>query len=263
MYNYPPNNFLYTSYRIEAIFSNGEEPISPRMATGFVLEIGNGIPFIITNRHVIELDYKQQTPKYKDFKLVELKLTSRRQNDTEYSININPETEFCFHDNIENDVVIIKPLSLPSETNIFHYHFNLEHLANEEKYKDILPYDLICFTGFPNTHDKLMGRPILRTGTIASDPNFEYSWDKNSHGNCVAYEGFSTEGASGSPIFAPPRGMLGIPNSRDGYLIGINAGHIPEKYGHSAISYFYKSTIIHQIIEKYKLSELPAVEKAK
>ncbi len=86
---------------------------------------------------------------------------------------------------------------------------------------------------------------------------------ENSHGNCVAYEGFSTEGASGSPIFAPPRGMENIPNSRHGYLIGINAGHIPENYGHSGISYFYKSTIIIDIIEKYKLLDLPKNEMEK
>ncbi len=107
-----------------------------------------------------------------------------------------------------------------------------------------------------------MGRPIMRTGTIASDPKFDYSWDKSSHGNCIAYEGFSSEGASGSPIFAPPRGMTGIPNSRHGYLIGINAGHIPEQYGHSGISYFYKSTVILEIIEKYKLRDLPKVAMA-
>ena len=259
MYNYPPNNFLYSGYRIETIFSNGEKSKSGT-ATGFVLEIGNGIPFIITNRHVIDLDYKKDIAKYKNFKLTELKLTSRRQDDTEYSINISPDTEFFFHDNTENDVVIIRPLSLREEKNTFHYHFTLDHLATEEVFKQIIPFDIICFAGFPNTHDKLMGRPILRTGTIASDPKFDYSWDIRSHGNCVAYEGFSTEGASGSPIFAPPRGMTTIPNSRHGYLIGINAGHIPENYGHSGISYFYKSTILSEIIEKYKLSELPKID---
>ncbi len=124
MYNYPPNNFLYSGYRIETIFSNGEKN-KVGIATGFVLEIGNGIPFIITNRHAIDLDYKQSTPKYKDFKLVELKLTSRRQDDTEYSIKINPETKFYIHDNIENDVIVIHPLSFSGEKNTFHYHFTL------------------------------------------------------------------------------------------------------------------------------------------
>lgn len=262
MYNYPPNNFLYSGYRIDTIFSDGQKQ-KEGTSTGFILEIGNGIPFIITNRHVIDLDYNQNTSKYKDFKLIELKLTSRRQDDSLYTIYIDVNSEIYKHDNELNDAVVIRPLSRLNEKNIFHYHFTLEHIANSEIFNEILPFDIICFSGFPNTHDKLMGRPILRTGTIASDPKFEYSWEKTSRGNCIAYEGFSTGGASGSPIFAPPRGMAGIPNSRHGYLIGINAGHIPDGYGHSGISYFYKSTIIYEIIDKYKLNELPNIGKAK
>src|SRR5699024_3366260 len=100
---------------------------------------------------------------------------------------------------------------------------------------------------------KLANRPIIRSGHIASDPEFNYSWDMNNRGQCVAYEGFSYEGSSGSPIFAPPRGLQNLPNSRLGYLIGINAEHIPEQFGHSAISYFYKSTVILDIIEKNNL----------
>ena len=103
------------------------------------------------------------------------------------------------------------------------------------------------------THDKLMGRPIIRGGRISSDPKYNYSWDKDYHGQCVAYEGFSSEGASGSPILALPRGLTGMSNARQGFLIGINSGHIPEGIGHSGISYFYKSTVIQDIIEDNEL----------
>ena len=74
---------------------------------------------------------------------------------------------------------------------------------------------------------------------------------------CVAYEGFSFPGASGSPVYAPPRGAHGIPDSRDGYLIGVNAGHVPtHPAGHSGISYFYKSTVLLDIIEQNNLKEV-------
>jgi len=118
------------------------------------------------------------------------------------------------------------------------------------------PFDLICYSGFPNQHDKLGGRPIIRSGHIASDPQYDYSWDDRYRGKCIAYEGFSSEGASGSPIFAPPRGMHGILNSRHGYLVGVNAGHIPNTTGHSGISYFYKSTVILEIIERHELKSI-------
>ena len=133
-----------------------------------------------------------------------------------------------------------------------HWHFGLEHLANQEIFENLLhPYDDVAFTGFPDQYDKLANRSILRSGKISSDPKFDYSWSGKFEGSCVAYEAFSSGGASGSPIFAPPRGLHTIPGSRNGYLVGVNAGHIPDhnRYGgHSGISYFYKSTVILDII---------------
>jgi hypothetical protein len=165
-------------------------------------------------------------------------------------------SEIFFHDDIENDVVLIRARVSPTEDAIFHWHFGIEHVADENIFTQIEPLDLVCYTGFPSTHDKLGNRPILRSGNIASDPKYNYSWDNGYRGQCIAYEGFSSEGASGSPIFAPPRGMQNIPNSRNGYLIGVNAGHIPSNSGHSGISYFYKSTVIHEMIETNNLGRI-------
>src|SRR5690606_27832410 len=128
----------------------------------------------------------------------------------------------------------------------------VEHLASQDTFKTIHAFDLICYAGFPEPHDKRAVRPIVRGGRIASDPRHSYSWNREQQGDCVAYEGFSSEGASGSPVFAPSRGARGIPNSRHGYLVGVNAGHVPERFGHSGISYFYKSTVILDIIERPK-----------
>jgi hypothetical protein len=125
----------------------------------------------------------------------------------------------------------------------------------EEFYSTVQAFDLICFSGFPDQHDKLGNRPILRSGRIASDPRFNYSWDKSNHGSCVAYEGFSFAGSSGSPVYAPARGALGLQNSRDALVVGINAGHVPSyPNGHSGISYFYKSTVVLEIMSQHGLA---------
>lgn len=255
MYHKPPDNFLYSAYKILTKHSDGTTLLDG-MATCFVLEIGKGRPWIITNRHVIDKDYNQDTPKYKNFSLIGMDVIGRLPDDTEYTMSIDPKTSHFYSPNKNNDIAIILPRILAADRRSFHWHFQLDHLANHEMYKSIFPFDTICFSGFPRTHDKLMGRPILRCGTIASDPNFNYSWDKTDRGNIVAYEGFSTDGASGSPIFAPSYGLrnIPIPYSRPGYLIGVNAGHVFTEYGHSGISYFYKSTVIIEIIEKYDLT---------
>lgn len=255
MFNEPPKEFLYSAYKINAEYSDGINTINAT-ATGFVLEIASGVPWIITNRHVVDLEYGGRSLQYKDYKLVKFLITGRKPDDTEYTFQLHENAKVYYHDDIKNDIVIIRAHVYFTAGDKFHWHFGLENLANKKIYNDLNPFDLICYSGFPNTHDKLSNRPILRSGNIASDPRFNYSWNNENQGQCVAYEGFSSPGASGSPIFAPSRGMVGIPNSRNGYLIGINAGHIPDNFGHSGISYFYKSTAILEIIEKNMLTEI-------
>lgn len=254
MFHEPAKNFLYTAYKIEAEFSDSITAKTIIItATAFIVEVAKGVPWIVTNRHVVDIDYKQPSAKYKDFKLSKFSIIGRRPDDTTYTFQLHENARFFFHADLENDVALIEPRMYFEGKQKFHWHFGVEHLANEEIFKTIEPFDLVCYTGFPPQHDKLGDRPIIRSGHIASDPQYNYSWDTKHHGQCVAYEGFSYEGSSGSPIFAPPRGMSHIPNSRHGYLIGINAGHVKDSDKHSGISYFYKSTVILEIIKDNNL----------
>ena len=93
-------------------------------------------------------------------------------------------------------------------------------------------------------------------GTIASDPRMSYSYITGAPiSSRIAYEGFSTAGSSGSPVFAVQRGFrtgggISAPSDffREVKLIGINAGHFEDQIGHSGISFLYKSSVIHDII---------------
>jgi len=255
MFHEPPKQFLYSAYKVEVEFEDDYGTKKIGTATAFILEVAKATPWIVTNRHVIDLNYKQSSAKYKNFKLVKLAMTGRRADDSVYTLNLHENARVFTHDDEENDVALIEARIYLNENSGFHWHFGMEHLATEEILKSVDPFDLVCLAGFPQQHDKLGNRPIIRSGHIASDPQYDYSWDGKHRGQCVAYEGFSSEGASGSPVFAPPRGMQNIPNSRHGYLIGVNAGHIPDMQGHSGISYFYKSTAVLEIIEKYSLMD--------
>jgi len=80
---------------------------------------------------------------------------------------------------------------------------------------------------------------------------------QQSHGRALAFEGFSFDGSSGSPVFALPVGFeygqgLEGPPGRDGALIGINAGHFEARgnfRAHAAISYMFKSTVILDLLQ--------------
>ena len=261
MYHQLPVNFLYSAYFLQTKFSSSDGTSKEGTGTGFVISAKDNLPIIITNRHVLDIDYRQPTAKYKDFKLKELFMTGRRSDDTTYTFRLHPEARLFLDHDTENDIALVEARIYEDDPVQFSkgifWHFGIEHLATEEIFNSSLqPYDDVAFTGFPSSHDKLAGRPILRSGKIASDPKFDYSWCNEYKGNCVAYEAFSSSGASGSPVFAPPRGAVNIPDSRNGYLVGVNAGHIPDNErfsGHSGISYFYKSTIILKILHEVDL----------
>lgn len=261
MFYQPPANFLYSAYLIQVAFSSVDGSRKEGKATGFVVSTKENMPVVITNRHVIDLDYRQKDARYKDYSLQQLRIKGRRTDDSVYTFDLNPKTEILYDSHYENDVVAIIPRVLEAEPEQFakgiHWHFGIEHLATEDLFQNLLyAYDDVAFSGFPAQYDRLADRPIMRSGKIASDPKFDYSWSDQFEGSCVAYEAFSSEGASGSPVFAPPRGLANIPNSRNGYLVGINAGHVPDHqmFGtHSGISYFYKSTVILNILKNNNL----------
>ena len=256
MFHEPPKQLLYSAYLVETEHRDSQGTVKTGMASAFVLTVGK-VSWLVTNRHVLDLDYRKKIAKYKDFTLTKLHITGRRADDSTYIFRIHPDAQLYFHSDPENDVVLVELRVYLDGPDTCHWHFVLDHLADAETYKTIQPFDLVCYTGFPDQYDKLGNRPILRSGHIASDPAFDYSWDKEAHGQCVAYEGFSFPGSSGGPIFAPARWLTDIPVSQNGYLIGVNALHINDGIaGHSGISCFYKSTVILEIIEQHDLRSI-------
>lgn len=257
MFHEPPKQFLYSAYMVETEHSDDAGTVKGGRASAFLLEVGKGMSWLVTNRHVLDLDYRQRSAKYKNFTLTKLNVTGRRADDSTYTFRFHPEARKCFHNDPENDIVLVESRVYLDGPDKWHWHYGMDHLADEQIYTSIRPFDLVCYTGFPDQYDKLGNRPILRSGHIASDPAFNYSWDQTPHGQCVAYEGFSFPGSSGGPVFAPPRGMTNIPDSRHGYLVGVNSMHIDGgPAGHSGVSCFYKSTVILEIIEQHGLRNI-------
>jgi len=202
-------------------------------------------------------------PKYKGYTLIEFKIESFESFDSgnkprtlksAFLVNFN---EFKFDKNEYNDVACIKdPKFFGGMTvnSIIPYSM----LATENWISEKMSVcDYIAYPGFPDWYDRQNNTPIFRMGTIASDPRMNYSSIIGAPiSSQIAYEGFSSGGASGSPVFAVQRGFKtgsGISAPKDFYrevkVIGINAGHFSNQIGHSGISYFYKSSVILNIID--------------
>lgn len=262
------NEFLNSAIKIDVTFEDSSKKTKTGTGTAFFVKNSKGETSLITNRHLIDLDYKQKTAKFKDFKLSKIIATVKEINKetnlpTEDNIlflaNCN---EFIFSENYENDVACLKNVqaaSLNGKEPYSSFSISYTNIADKKRLNEKLSIcDFVAFPGFPDWYDKKNNLPILRTGTIASDPRFDYSYNGDDNGEVIAYEAFSYGGSSGSPVFAIQKGIkvgegLSGGNFREVMLIGINAGHLPVQGimdSHSGISFLYKSSIILELIEQ-------------
>lgn len=270
MYHGLSNGFLYSAFKIEATFIN--DIAQPKSVTGTAFFVQNKAEQIclVTNRHVVDLAYQATDPNCKRFKLEGIRIRGKQLDKTSnlptqhQSMNIlRPRYNLRYSGVYENDVACIvapKISSVDSSENC-RVDFLIPHslIADDTRISSKLTIcDFVAFPGYPPWHDKRAERPILRTGTISSDPRFDYSHSRDYLGALIAYEAFSFGGSSGSPVFALEKGLkpgLGISFSgyRELMMIGINAGHLwheeKGKESHSGISYMYKSSAILDIID--------------
>lgn len=252
------NQFLYSAKKILVKWSNGSDYTELR-GTGFFIQKDADV-FFITNRHVVEPGYDDI--KYKGYKIIDFKIESFESFDDSglpsslHSASVVNWNEFKFHTNANNDVACLKDVKIIGTMRI-NAPISYSMLATEEWISGKLSVcDSIAYPGFPEWYDRQNNTPIFRMGTIASDPRMDYSYIPGAPiASRIAYEGFSTGGASGSPVFALQRGFKtggGISAPEDFYrevkLIGINAGHFSDQAGHSGISYLYKSSTIVDLI---------------
>lgn len=280
MYHGLNNDFLYSAYKLEVYFlGNDKIEISPmRSGTCFFIADKNDKPVLITNRHMIDPFYNKKEPKYKEYDISPFKIIiygKFKDKDNIPTIDKVFRVATCnqrFHPNYNNDVIALNNLGLYTvipgdishepilslDKNEIEFFVPYNFLANKEDFNTLFSIcDFVAYPGFPDQKDN--NRPIIKTGTISSDPRFNYVYKDEIKGDCVAYEAFSFDGFSGSPVFALQKGIRVYPplkNTafRDIKLIGINAGHIltntrTQNNVHSGISYFYKSTTILDLID--------------
>lgn len=260
MYHGLSNQFLYSAYMITATFVDEIGNVKAGTGTCFFVKNKNDTLCLVTNRHVLDISYKNGDELLKKYSLKKINISGKRgrvgDNFPEADLLFSVAPNVKFSDNPHNDIACITKIIPLSQDISINYFIPYSFFACEPDFQQKLEVcDFLAFPGFPEWHDKREKRPILRAGTISSDPRFNYSYGDTVEGDCVAYEAFSFSGSSGSPVFALQKGPkpgpgIDFPGFRDLLLIGINAGHLKtvDKL-HSGISYFYKSTAILEVID--------------
>lgn len=250
---------LYSAVKIEASFENAAlQKTKVVTGTAFFCKIKE-VMLLVTNRHVLDLAYKES--KYVGFVLTGLVLTGRLSDNALTKMSAMFPVEILFHSDERNDVAVIncdhQKFATTSNVQVDFFIPEAMIAQAEDFHSDIDVCDFVAFPGYPVWHDQIENRPIMRVGTIASDPSKNYHYGEGDNalsGDCVAYEAFSYGGSSGSPVFALQKGLQPGPGIQFGAyrparFIGINGGHLPSSdLAHSGLSYFYRSSLLFDFV---------------
>ncbi|CAN7435071.1 hypothetical protein [Paraburkholderia terricola] len=258
---------IYAAARTTATFigSDGSEKQGTGTAFGINVE---GTTVLVTNRHMVDLNFGRTDGKYVGYKLEHLVCETRARDAADgtpgavRSLHVPmSHNEILFDPNPLNDVAVIFDIQTAnldgSDDREWGYSFNLGDVATDEELRnDLHPFDFLAIPGFPDGFDKAGMRAIIRAGTIACDPRFEYSFASQDKGEILVFDGFSFSGSSGSPVIAvpkvPPTNIDPQPGNhfRRLLLVGVNAGHITTAaMQHAGLSYFVRSSVIRRIID--------------
>lgn len=267
MYHGLTHEAIYAAVRTVSVFDGRHGDVKEISGTSFALSV-EGKTVLVTNRHIVDLNFGRTDGKYVGFTLRHLICEVRARDSKDGSPGENrsyvvsmTHNAILYDSNPLNDVAIIFDVQSGnldgSENRRWEYCFEYSDVATEEELRDELqPFDVLAFPGFPEGFDKRGLRAIIRGGTVACDPRFDYSFESQDKGDILVFEGFSFGGSSGSPVIAvpkvPPVNVDHHPANRFRRLmvVGVNAGHLSASYGqHAGLSYFVRSSVIRRIIQ--------------
>ncbi len=254
------NNFLYAVTHLRVVFAKGINEVAFE-GTGFFVKKDKEL-YLITNRHVIDLEYKDAGNRYSGYKLRTISFDARRfdeQNSRAVTQNyVISRPTYKFASDLYDDIACFYTIKVKGSVELTPISIPYQMLADADFITNKLAAcDRVALIGFPaGVWDVKNNLPILRSGVISSDPRLDYNNQLSSAGHVIGYEAFSTGGASGSPVFALQKGFqidgdLNISDEfyRETRLIGINAASVHMGDGHQQMSLMYKANYIMDLID--------------
>jgi Helix-turn-helix domain len=295
---------LYSACRLTIThhYADIDHECEPCFGTGFLVEFPNDDDRLglVTNRHLTDAPWQDEKYKGTTIKTVKMEWWQSNQLLLEHTIT---DPAPLYHDDPWIDVAVIPVVSKPDapmqifgtlygdtakfvseaspDTLMFNHGLSWDYLLECERlWPQLVAGEFVSFPGYPIWYDRSQGRPVLRSGMIASDPQTDY---RRHAGDPTVYDGnrqilfdaFSTSGNSGSPVYVAARGIPPLPVhmvTRDGelapygpsaevkitgyhrsFLIGINAGHFndPDRdrpNDHAGLSRMHKLSAMMDIL---------------
>jgi hypothetical protein len=259
MYHPADASVLYSAHKLFMGFEDEYGKLKEGFTgTCFFVESDSHL-FLLTNRHNIDAGYKDKNKR--QWKLASLSISGYDSKSKYFKGDIVEIKGPIFPAVWDEDVAILKVTGFKVDKEfsggVSIRHIQREAIADDAFFSDYNASEFVVFSGYPTWHDRHENRPIIRSGIIASDPKTNYTGPNDDPGSRrIAFEGFSFEGSSGSPVFSLAFGLIAGPGLsgiryRHQRLIGINLGHETDgRTGiHSGISRMIKSTVVLELID--------------
>jgi len=187
---------MFSTVRIITTDAFGEKWNATGFIFGYPVAEGKYIPFLVTNRHVIENQMSK-----------ELHFITEKDGKTDLKNTItlpvsSLESHWHFHPEKKVDVAImpfgrIVEHVKEQDAIIFYRIVNGTFIPLEDDYEELDALEDILFIGYPEgLYDTYNNTPIIRKGTTATHPNLDYQGDSK-----YLIEASVFGGSSGSPVF--------------------------------------------------------------
>ncbi|MFZ2970732.1 MAG: serine protease [Minisyncoccia bacterium] len=180
---------LYSTVRLVA--SNGSTGTG--FFFNFVFPENKVVPVIITNKHVVNNNQKEEVNFF-------LHAKNGDEPDNE-KINISFKTDWHFHDNQDLCFCFVAPLFQQIKTvkqkEVFHIPITESLIWDDKKLEELSAIEDVVMVGYPSgLWDQKNNLPLFRKGITSSHPAIDFN-----NKNIGAVDMACFPGSSGSPIF--------------------------------------------------------------
>ncbi|MGW6541734.1 S1 family peptidase [Streptomyces massasporeus] len=263
---------LYSAVRVTPCFVDRHAVAREPTGTGFFVDdtATGGRRYLVTNRHVLDPDFKE----YRGWALESVRVDGHYQSDRYGGVlNATPQAVRVgtpapvFPQDPSIDLALL-PLDEHSEITVLEGvgGFNSSPsslIATSEHFSSgrVTVGRQVLMPGYPGIGGEAAARPILVAGVVASDPRYAAAIGSRTFPNEVLCHAFSWEGMSGSPVLCRiPKESLtweDVQNlgGQEVVLAGINAGHITTSGGTAGVlSRIVRADALASLLEQHRES---------
>jgi hypothetical protein len=168
--------FLYSAHKISLAFDD-YGTIKEGTGTCFFVEGPGDRLSLVTNRHVLQPSYEKSERSH--WKLARIRVTGfSPPNYERFECTIIID-KIRFPSSLDEDVALAPVIAVVDGDWAGHRSLLIENIpasiiATDTDFSELFLADTLLFPGYPDWHDKLEGRPIMRRGALSSDPHHNY-----------------------------------------------------------------------------------------